>query len=447
MDSSFCYYRRKRDYTPMEGIDGRSARRYALPMAIAIIALAALIITVLTVSDDSDAASSYDTYKNVKIDGVEYSLDISGGWVATAVACDFSRTDVVIQDEIEDEHGKKFRVNKCEIVFNNRYMVEHITFGKYVLQIDTDMMGRCQFLKTITIRGNSGLSKMSGLSDIATLESIDVSLENMSYTSIDGVLFSKLTDELYVYPSGKTSNIFEIPMTMVSMYDDCGLKNNKHLQKITGSSLVYSTKDGVLYNPAFTRIIVCPAGLSGDKFTIPEGVTDADFPVYTNVKEIVVPTTFAATDMEWGFAAGVLKIPKEALPAGITAAYSIVFEETKEAPSAVKKVAEDNRIYRIDIGGQAEFGSPIVMTMYEVRYRASNMHVYNVAEDGSTTDVNVLERAKTGAKVETTLPGYYTYKFNNSTAIENAEIIAVAIAAFGTVAAVIAALGGIGRRS
>ena len=161
----------------------------------------------------------------------------------------------------------------------------------------------------------------------------------------------------------------------------------------------------------------------------------------------MVPTTFAATDMEWGFAAGVLKIPKEALPAGITAAYSIVFEETKEAPSAVKKVAEDNRIYRIDIGGQAEFGSPIVMTMYEVRYRASNMHVYNVAEDGSTTDVNVLERAKTGAKVETTLPGYYTYKFNNSTAIENAEIIAVAIAAFGTVAAVIAALGGIGRRS
>ena len=88
----------------------------------------------------------------------------------------------------------------------------------------------------------------------------------------------------------------------------------------------------------------------------------------------------------------------------------------------------------------------MTVTFYGIKYRASNLHVYNISADGSTTDVNVISRATTGAVAQTTLPGYYTYGFNDSSAIENAEIIAIVIAAAGTLLAIIAAIKGIGRK-
>ena len=208
---------------------------------------------------------------------------------------------------------------------------------------------------------------------------------------------------------------------------------------------MYTTQDGILYDLPKERIIICPAGYSGDKLEIPEGVIAADFPVYTSVKEIVIPSTFSRTEMEWGFGAGVLKIPKESLPEG-TSPFSIIFEETKDVPDEVKYVAGDYRIYRIDIGGLTSYSNPVTVTFYAIKYRASNLHIYNISADGDTTDVNVISRATTGAVAETTLPGYYTYGFNDDTAIENAGAIALAIAGAGTLFAIIAVVSGIGRK-
>ena len=425
----------------MDGITGRHAVRHLLPVFFVIMAVAALICIVPMMSDDSDAASYTATYNEVKIDGVTYS--ISQG-VATATRCDLSRTDVVIQDRVEYE-GRMYDVTYCDIIFSNTYMVEQITYGKNVVVVNSSNIGNCQFLKKITVRGyNTEINDFDRLCDIKTLETIDID-DNDRYASVDGVLFDGMKKTLIVYPAAKPSTTFEIPATMYEIDAGSGFKANTHLQKITGTSIMYTTLDGILYDLPKERIIVCPAGYSGDKLEIPEGVLTADYPVYTSVKEIVIPSSFNRTDMEWGFAAGVLKIPKESLPEG-TSPFSIFFEETKDVPDEVKYVAGDYRIYRIDIGGQTSFSDPVTVTLYGIKYRASNLHVYNISEDGSTTDVNVISRATTGAVVEITLPGYYTYGFNDSSAIENAEIIAIVIAAVGTLLAIIAAIRGIGRK-
>ena len=425
----------------MDGISGRHAVRHMLPVVFAILAVAVLICIVPTASDDSEAAPTYTSaYNTVKVEGVTYS--ISQG-VATATSCDLSRTNVVIQDNVEFE-GKKYDVTYCDIFFSNMYMAEHITYGKNVVIVNSSNMGGCQFLKTITVKGYyTSISDYQRLCDIETLEAINIE-NNDTYASVDGVLFDNMKKTLYVYPAGKTSTEFELPLFMDEIYADSGFKTNTYLQKITGTSPIYTTQDGILYDKPKERLIVCPAGYSGDKLEIPEGVQNADFPVYTSVKEIVIPSSFNRTEMEWGFAAGVLKIPKESLPDG-SSSFSIIFEETKDVPDEVKYVAGDYRIYRIDIDGQTSFANPVTVTFYGIKYRASNLHVYNISADGSTTDVNVISRATTGAVAQTTLPGYYTYGFNDSSAIENAEIIAIVRAAAGTLLAIIAAIKGIGR--
>lgn len=426
----------------MDGISGRHAVRHMLPIVIAVAAVALLICLIPISSDDSDAASTYtSTYNTVKIEGVTYS--ISQG-VATATSCDLSRTEIVIQDEIEYE-GRMYDVTYCEIFFSNMYMVEHITFGKHVVIVNSSDMGGCQYLKTITVRGyHTAISDVQKLCNIKTLEAINID-DNDTFASVDGVLFDSMKQRMHVYPAAKPSTTFEIPDTMDEILEDSGFKTNTYLQKITGSNAHYITDGGILYNSSHERIIVCPAGYSGDKLEIPEGVITADFPVYTSVKEIVIPATFERTDMEWGFAVGVLKIPAGSLPAAGTS-YSITFDEPKGVPDAVKNVAGDYRIYRIDIGGQTSFENPVTVTFYGIKYRASNLHVYNITTDGESTDVNVISREKTGAIAETTLPGYYTYGFNDSSTIENAEMIALVIAATGTVLAIIVAVKGMGRK-
>ena len=422
----------------MDGISGRHAVRYMLPVVFAVIAVAALICIVPIASDESEAASEYRaTSETVKVDGVTYS--ISQG-VATATSCDLSRTNVVIQDYVNG-----VPVTYCEIFFSNMYMVEHITYGTKVVIVNSSNMGGCQFLKTITIRGyDTAISDYQKLCKIETLEAINI-VDNDTFASVDGVLFDKMKKTLLVYPAGKTSTSFNIPISMDEIYADSGFKTNTYLQKITGTSIMYTAVDGILYDLPKERIIICPAGYSGDKLEIPEGVIAADFPVYTSVKEIVIPNTFSRTEMEWGFGAGVLKIPKESLPEG-TSPFSIIFEETKDVPDEVKYVAGDYRIYRIDIGGLTSYSNPVTVTFYAIKYRASNLHIYNISADGDTTDVNVISRATTGAVAETTLPGYYTYGFNDDTAIENAGAIALAIAGAGTLFAIIAVVSGIGRK-
>ena len=427
----------------MDDIRCRSAIGHTLSVLFIILAVAALLCFVPMVSDESDAASSYSSYGNLKIDGVNYSLD-PVKLEATATSCDFSRTEIVIQDEISDQN-LTYKVTDCDIFFSSMYMTEHITYGKYVKNINSKEMGGCQYLKTVTIRGDSGISDLGSISDIKTLEAINVADINTTFSSVDGVLFDKSKQNLCVYPAAKSSSTFEIPDYLNYIYESSGFKTNTHLKSITGSSSAFTSNNGILYNSTQDKLIVCPAGYSGDKLVIPEGVTAAEFPVDTSVREIVIPSTFIRVDMEWGFVAGVLKITADSLPAAGTP-YSIIFEETKDVPDVVKNVAGDYRIYKIDIGGQTAFNSPVTVTFYGIKYRASNLHVYNISADGTATDVDLISRATTGAVVKVSQPGYYTYGFNDDTAIENAELIALAIAAAGTLFAVIAVIRGIGGK-
>ena len=75
----------------------------------------------------------------------------------------------------------------------------------------------CDSLKCITIPDSVELIGENILSDIASLQEINVSHENPVYTSVDGVLFSKDLKKLIRFPNGKDIQEYDIPESVTSI--------------------------------------------------------------------------------------------------------------------------------------------------------------------------------------------------------------------------------------
>ena len=77
----------------------------------------------------------------------------------------------------------------------------------------------CPSLTTITVPVATRTFDPSNCSFCPSLESIEVSSDNYSLRSIDGVLFSKNMDELIKYPMGKQETSYVIPESVMSIGD------------------------------------------------------------------------------------------------------------------------------------------------------------------------------------------------------------------------------------
>ena len=179
-----------------------------------------------------------------------------------------------------------------------------VTIPDSVTTIDTSAFQDCSGLTTVTI--GSGVTSIGGVTSRSTfvfsgcsaLTAIDVDTDNIAYTSIDGILYSKDVTSLIRCPSGKTGSIsvpkgvttigdyaffgcaamttVDIPDSVTSIgthaFSDCSALTAIN---VNIDNSVYSSTDGILYNKNITTLIRCPTGKT-DSVTIPDGVTTID---------------------------------------------------------------------------------------------------------------------------------------------------------------------------
>ena len=103
-------------------------------------------------------------------------------------------------------------------VFEECTLLTSVTIPDGVLTLDSVTFGGCTNLETVYI--GSGLTTIGVMEFVncPSLVSIEVSEDNASFKSVDGVLYSKDGKTLYCYPSAKEDVFFTIPNNVTTVY-------------------------------------------------------------------------------------------------------------------------------------------------------------------------------------------------------------------------------------
>jgi len=159
-----------------------------------------------------------------------------------------------------------------------------------------------------TFRGCTGLTRFT------------VEGGNLSYASVDGVLFNKSQTVLIQYPIGKVGTSYSIPDSVTYIddqaFDGCtGLTSVTIPNSVTGigyyyyafsgctgltrftvegGNLSYASVDGVLFNKSQTTLIQYPIGKVGTGYSIPDSVTSIGgeaFAGCTGLTSVTIPNS------------------------------------------------------------------------------------------------------------------------------------------------------------
>ncbi|MBR3219461.1 MAG: hypothetical protein IKF77_06020, partial [Thermoguttaceae bacterium] len=106
------------------------------------------------------------------------------------------------------------------------------------------------------------------------LAKIIVSHDNPTYSSIDGVLYSKDGTKLIRFPPASKKSTFQVPDCVSSIENGafwgCTSLNNIN---VSPNNLTYNSIDGVLYSKDGTELIRFPPGSKKNTFQVPDSVT------------------------------------------------------------------------------------------------------------------------------------------------------------------------------
>ncbi len=108
--------------------------------------------------------------------------------------------------------------------------IKKVNIDDGITTIDMSIFSGCENLSEVslpkTVKNVTSLSKCSHLASIIVPE------DNDSYSTVDGVLFSKNSAELIHYPSGKSSSSYKIPEGTTTICSNA-FSNCKNLQEVT----------------------------------------------------------------------------------------------------------------------------------------------------------------------------------------------------------------------
>lgn len=142
-----------------------------------------------------------------------------------------SLRNIVIPDGVEEI--KDFAFKDCSLLETDKMpsslksIGESAFFGtsitsailpEGVLSVGPMAFSGCVYLSEIYIPATLSEFYGSALAGCEALESIEVSVDNKNYSSIDGVLFNKDQTELIIYP-GKHGSKYEVPSSVVTVAD------------------------------------------------------------------------------------------------------------------------------------------------------------------------------------------------------------------------------------
>ena len=226
--------------------------------------------------------------------------------------------------------------------FSSCRNLQSVLLPEGLTRIENWAFMECIGLTSIRIPASVTSIEQCVFGSCTNLTEIEVAEENRNYTSVDGVLYNKAGTELICCPGGKSGTL-ELPegTTVIcsEAFSGCGRLSSvvlpESLQRIEGMAFnqcsglsdiripagvtyiepgaficcynltefqvaeentSYSARDGMLYDKAGTKLIVCPAGRSG-ALEIPEGVTVIDnwaLGGCSRLERVTIPRTVTA---------------------------------------------------------------------------------------------------------------------------------------------------------
>lgn len=194
-------------------------------------------------------------------------------------------TEIVIPDSVEYLGDEAFA--KCTAL-------KTVTIGNGVDSLDKFAFYHCTALEKIVL--GAGIERIYGgddyeytmpsyhqsnfldealFCDNAALAWVEVSEDNRTYSSVDGVLYNKEKTKLLYCPEAKKDTL-SLPATVEELDFDL-LKRCPVLQgvSIDASHTEYTSIDGVVYNKKVTKLLYCPIGKKGT-LVIPDSITNVD---------------------------------------------------------------------------------------------------------------------------------------------------------------------------
>ena len=123
-------------------------------------------------------------------------------------------------------------------VFSGAEKLEAVVLPESLERIEAYAFNRCPLLKGVNIGKNvSFIDNTAFEFKLTALERIDVSEENLIYSSIDGVLFNKDKTELIRYPEGKKDAEYIVPESVERIHEGA-FNENISLKKVVLSTQV-----------------------------------------------------------------------------------------------------------------------------------------------------------------------------------------------------------------
>jgi len=119
------------------------------------------------------------------------------------------------------------------------------------------------------------------------LENINVSEDNYKYSSIDGNLLDKNGTTLIMYAPGKTSSSYTMPDSVTSIYSYAFAFSRLENIYVSENNMTYSSIHGVLFNKDHTKLLQYPSHKVGELYDIPDTVTIVSNYAFFNCTKLV----------------------------------------------------------------------------------------------------------------------------------------------------------------
>lgn len=166
--------------------------------------------------------------------------------------------------------------------------IESVVVSEKVKSIGVEAFAFCENLTDIYLPKSVENLGEFAFSYCINLSNIEVADDNIYYSSLDGVLYSKNKDVIILYPLAKEDTTFNLPdsVAMVSYY---AFMHCLYLENIEvgGDNAYYSSIDGVLFNKDKTQLILYPIGRKNESYTVPSGVTEVSAYSFLNAYNLL----------------------------------------------------------------------------------------------------------------------------------------------------------------
>ena len=215
---------------------------FALVMAMLIVSSVFTVMPLTTsaatsnnVSVSASSTKSGKCGKNVKWTYKNNVLTIYGKGKMTREipeSVTYNAKEIIVKDGVTDigwletgERLKKVTLGKGITVipgglFSGCVKLKTVKLSNNLRTIENDAFSGCESLTTITIPEKVRKILANPFIKCSKLTKINVNKNNKTYTSIDGILFTKSKKTLAIYPLGKKNSAYNVPKTVYKIAEN-----------------------------------------------------------------------------------------------------------------------------------------------------------------------------------------------------------------------------------